>query len=132
MNIKHNTTHAARLEARQAINKGLATPLVTVRSRALLATIHAEVEPQLAAMRQADIMLANCGIKGRPVGSIKGCEMESGALDKYNHEFKLATGRDVPGDLASVNSEFAKLYAARSSDAAEQTRSEAGGLHATE
>ena len=128
--MRHNTTHAARLEARKAINAGLATPLVTVQSRSLLATIHDEVAPVLKAMRQADNMLSNCGVKGRPTGSVKGCEMESGALDKYNHEFTLATGRDVPGDLASANSEFARLYAARSADAAEQTRSTAGGLHA--
>jgi len=130
--MKNNTTHAARLEARKAINKGLATPLVTVQSRALLASIHGEVAPVLRAMRQADIMLNNVGAKGRPVGTVKGCEMESGALTKYNVEFRLASGRDVPGDLASVNSEFARLYAARSADAAEQTRSVAGGAHATE
>ena len=130
--MKRNTTHAARLENRKAINTGLATPLVTVQSRALLDSIHGEVAPVLKAMRQADIMLNNVGAKGRPVGTVKGCEMESGALDKYNHEFTLATGRDIPGDLASVNSEFARLYAARSNDARENTQTTAGGIHSAE
>ena len=130
--MKHNTTHMVRLQNRIAINRGYATPLVTVQSRALLASIHGEVAPVLVAMRQADTMMSNCGVKGRPAGSVKGCEMESGALDKYNHEFTLATGRDIPGDLASVNSEFARLYAARSNDARENTQTTAGGIHSAE
>ena len=128
--MKHNTTHNARLEARQAIERGLATPVVTVASRALLESIHNEVEPILKAMRQADVMLGAIGTKGRPVGTIKGCEMESGAMTKYNHEYTLATSAAVPGDLASANDNFARLYTAKSSDAAEQTRSVAGGCHA--
>ena len=130
--MKHNTTHTARLQARQAVSKGYATPLVTVQSRAMLASIHGEIAPVLKAMRQADIMLNNVGAKGRPVGTTKGVEMEPRAIDKYNVEFRMASGRDVPGSLAGENDAFAGLYFSKSEQAREHTQTTAGGLHAGE
>jgi len=128
-NATHNATHKAHLQARLAIERGLETPVFTVQARALLASIHDEIAPQLQAMRAADECL-NRQTKGRPTGTVKCCGMEPGAWVKCNHEFVLAPGAAIPGNLARENSEFAALYAARMNEAGENTRSCAGGAHA--
>ena len=78
-NMKRQSyTHNARLQNRQALSRGYATLAVTAISRGLLASIHAEIEPQLAAMRRADDILERCtrthnGIESQGYANMPDC-----------------------------------------------------------
>lgn len=115
VNPRKAMRHVLQLEATAKLRGDMA---------ALHVAIHADVAPQLEAMRKADSILDNC-TKGRPVTGTN--ETEAGSLDKYNHVYSMGS---TPRDLARENTPFAGLMVASMEQAGEQTRSMAGGMHA--
>ena len=91
----------------------------------MLAKFKRECAAELQAKRQADAILDNC-VKGRPTGTVD-CERERGSLNKYDHVFSMGT---IPGSLDKANDNFASLRVASMAKAGEDTRSNAGGMHA--
>jgi hypothetical protein len=104
---------------------------------ALLATIHEEIAPQIAAMRQAQEIIDRVGSVSGMFENLQvptaGYLTEPGGFEKYNPEvnyYKMATGND--SDLANENNTFAKLYKSASQKASHDTSNVANGVWQSE
>jgi len=118
-----NNIHPARIVAQVSNARTVATERGNIA--ALLATIHAEIEPQLEAMRLADDLLERCTRTSNGIDS-QGYSCLVG--DKYSgHVYTVGT---MESDLARANDSFHGVYAESSVNAANDTRSKAGNISA--
>ena len=99
-----------RRAVNRAVRRGIATDVIAGRNVALLESIHAEIEPELLAMRKAD-EYANSGPKSLLENSPECYGQSIGEQQrKYGNTYRMATvGQDCDCELNEMETSLVSI-----------------------